>query len=101
MLTTLILQCLVTSNLSAVIGLEAFKIAYADDSYIAMSCHPDDFNPTKTKLECTVEDHFGWLKSLGMVVNLFKTEFIIFHPSQYKCVWNDIKNLRSPLLALS
>jgi hypothetical protein len=78
-----------TSNLDTVVGPEAFKLAYADDSYIAMSCHPDDFDPTKTKLERTVAVHFDWLKSLGMVVNPSKTEFIIFHPSQYKCIWND------------
>jgi hypothetical protein len=54
-----------------------------------MSCHPDNYNLTKAKLEGTVSDHFNWLKSLGMVVNPLKTEFIIFHRNQYECVWND------------
>ena len=40
-------------------------------------------------LENTLATHFGWLKSLGMIVNPSKTEFIVFHPRQYKPVWND------------
>jgi hypothetical protein len=78
-----------TSNLSSIIPQEAFKIAYADDSYVALSCHPGNFDCTKKKLETIVKKHFEWLKTLGMVVNPSKTEFIIFHPQQLKCVWND------------
>ncbi len=78
-----------TSNLSTVIDPKTFRVAYADDSYIAMSCHPDRYDDTKLMLEQNVKRHFGWLKSLGMVVNPSKTEYIIFHPRQYKSIWND------------
>jgi hypothetical protein len=78
-----------TSNLSSIIPQDAFKVAYTDDSYVALSCHPSNFDCTKKRLEIIVKKHFEWLKTLGMVVNPSKTKFIIFHPRQFKCIWND------------
>jgi hypothetical protein len=65
-----------TSNLSDVISEDFYKIAYADDTYVALSCHPNDYHSTKEKLV----GHFDWLKSLGVLVNPSKTEFIVLHP---------------------
>jgi hypothetical protein len=78
-----------TSYLCSIIGKDAFKIAYADDSYVALPCQPSNFISGKRKLETIVEKHFEWLKTMGMIVNPSKTEFIIFHPQQLKCIWND------------
>ncbi len=36
-----------------------------------------------------LKDHFGWLKSLGMVVNPSKVEFIAFQLTHYKSIWKD------------
>ncbi len=48
-------------------------LAYADDSYIAISCEMKDYATAKEKLEKKLSSHFDWLKSLGMVVNPTKT----------------------------
>ena len=48
-----------------------------------------DYATAKEKLEKKLSSHFDWLKSLGMVVNPTKTEFIIFHPCNLKPAWND------------
>jgi hypothetical protein len=40
-------------------------------------------------LEKVKTRHFAWLKSLGMVVNPSKTEFIAFHPRKMGTIWND------------
>jgi hypothetical protein len=78
-----------TSELDSVIGPEFFKISYADDSYVAISGDPSQYGSLKLKLEGVVSKHFDWLKSLGMVVNPSKTEFIVFHPSRTHAIWND------------
>jgi hypothetical protein len=78
-----------TSGLNDIIGDNFFKIAYAGDSYIAISCSPNNFPATKLKLEEKLREHFNWLKSLGMVANPLKTEYIVFHPASLKHIWND------------
>jgi hypothetical protein len=75
--------------LSDIIGKEFFNIAYTDDFYIAISCGMKDYATAKEMLEKKLSSHFDWLKSLGMVVNATKTEFIIFHPCNLKLAWND------------
>jgi len=78
-----------TSDFHEVIGHEYFKISYVDDSYVATSCHPKDFGIYRQGLEAMLARHFGWLKSLGILVNPTKTEYIVFHPPQCKPSWND------------
>ncbi len=78
-----------TSELDSVIGPDFFKTSYADDSYVAVSGDPSQYGNLKLRLESIITKHFDWLKSLGMVVNPSKTEFIVFHPPRNKAVWND------------
>jgi hypothetical protein len=69
-----------TSEFDSIIGPDFFKISYADDSYVAISCQPSQYMSHKLRLEETIRQHFNWLKSIGMIVNPNKTEFIVFHP---------------------
>ena len=72
-----------TSDFGDIIGEDFFRISYADDSYVALSCCPGKVNEAKSKLEAVALKHFGWLRSLGLVVNPTKTEYIIFHKSNF------------------
>ncbi len=77
------------SELDSMIGPDFFKISNSDDSYVAISCDPSQYGRHKLKLQGIVTKHFDWLKSLGMVVNPSKTEFIVFHPPRICAIWND------------
>lgn len=57
---------------------EAFVIAYADDAYVALPAKRDNLNLKKDQLELTFAHHINWLKSIGMVCNANKTDFLIF-----------------------
>ena len=71
------------------IASEFFKISYADDSYVAVSSEPDRVCLNKVRLEAIIIKHFNWLKSLGMIVNPLKTEYVVFQPVRLKEVFYD------------
>ena len=80
-----------TSELDNIIGPDFFKLAYADDSYVATSCQEDQYDAFKNRLEITLSKHFGWLKSLGMIINPSKTEYIVFtKPSLSTIKWDPL-----------
>ena len=80
-----------TSELDSIIGPDFFKLSYADDSYVAISCPIEQYEVYRTKLVAIAEKHFRWLKSLGMVVNPAKTEYIVFHKSSLSIIkWDPL-----------
>jgi len=73
-----ILFNLYTSQLVEVLGDGTFSLSYADDSYVAISCSPNDLDETLISLQEISSKHTSWLRSLGMSINPAKTEFTIF-----------------------
>lgn len=67
-----------TRNLGDLFDNEVFKLAYADDSYIGISCESDEILGKLTELSNIATTHYNWLDNIGMVCNWSKTEFIIF-----------------------
>lgn len=55
-----------------------FKISYADDSYVAVTCDDSDVDQKLEELSNVATKHFEWLEDIGMSCNRSKTEFIIF-----------------------
>ncbi len=67
-----------TRELDRLFGREIFKLAYADDSYIAISCDESNYKEKVEELSLTASRHYNWLDQMGMVCNRSKTEFIVF-----------------------
>jgi len=63
------------SNLTSIIE-PGILVSYADDSYIIAECESEV--ETKSILENTINNHFNWLKTMGMVCKMSKTELIAF-----------------------
>jgi len=63
------------SNLTSIIE-PGVLISYADDSYIIVEGESEV--EIKSILESTIDNHFNWLKTMGMVCNMAKTELIAF-----------------------
>jgi len=66
---------LYTSNLYKIIQ-PSRSTVYADDSYIVVSAKNEEMLEAMLKL--TLKDHFSWLRSIGMVCNMSKTELMVF-----------------------
>jgi len=69
------------SNLHTVIRPHAV-VSYADDSYVVVSAANRDELLENTRL-CMIE-HYGWLKSIGMVCNTSKTEMMAFGVDEFE-----------------
>jgi len=70
-----VLYNIYTSSLEDIVA-PCKAIIYADDAYVIASC--DDADKLKGLLEVTLNSHFAWLNSLGMICNHSKTELIVF-----------------------
>jgi len=66
------------SQLVTSIEKDSFAMAYADDSYIALSCDKININNAIVSLTNIFNKHKIWLDKLGMICNPSKTEFIVF-----------------------
>lgn len=69
-----ILFSIYTSFLSEILSPHKV-VAYADDAYLIISA--DNMNDLLSITSETMKTHFGWLKSIGMVCNPDKTEWMI------------------------
>ncbi len=56
----------------------SFKISYADDSYVAITCEESEIDDKLNQLSKVASNHIECLESIGMTCNRSKTEFIIF-----------------------
>jgi hypothetical protein len=68
-------------------------VAYADDAYVLIS--GNNVQELRYRAYATLKSHVDWLVSIGMVVNIAKTEAIVFHRGPenvlLELVVNDIK----------
>ena len=67
-----------TRELDRLFNNEVFRLAYADDSYIAVSCDESNYAGKIETLSQIASQHYNWLDQMGMVCNRSKTEFVIF-----------------------
>jgi len=66
------------NKLQTIVGKDTFCVSYADDSYVALSCLPNDTNTTINTLTEISHKHLDWLQSLGMICNASKSDFVAF-----------------------
>ncbi len=68
-----------TRKLGELFPPEIFCMAYADDSYVGVSCNHSDIEGGLETLRAMASQHYNWLSYMGMVCNKLKTEFIVFN----------------------
>jgi hypothetical protein len=51
-------------------------VAYADDAYVMVK--GKDLDELKSNTQLIMDKHISWLESIGMVVNVGKTEAVLF-----------------------
>jgi len=66
------------NKLQAIVGEDTFCVSYADDSYIALSCPPNNINTSINNLQKIASKHIQWLQDIGMICNASKSEFVVF-----------------------
>ena len=69
---------LYTRELNNILPEQFFRIAYADDTYVAIVCDETNVDEKLSELSKAASRHFAWLDSIGMCCNRSKTEFTIF-----------------------
>jgi len=55
-------------------------VSYADDSYVIV--HENDIESLKSTLTNKIKQHCEWLREMGMISNMEKTEMMIFDPEE-------------------
>ncbi len=55
-------------------------VAYADDAYVLIE--GEDIHEIRERANLALKRHTDWLLSIGMVVNIAKTESVLFHRSK-------------------
>jgi len=63
-------------GLSTLFDQSTHLVTFADDSYVSLAA--DSFDEAKTKVSSLLTSHDNFLKSIGMVTNVSKTEMIFF-----------------------
>ncbi len=63
-------------KLREIIPQESFVVAYADDTYVLIA--DKDIEVIRSRAQEAMYSHVDWLKSIGMVVNVNKTESVLF-----------------------